>query len=86
MTGLGVDFIVDTGNTFSEDYSPETPYDEVPILMSEGKSHGYHRKLYDNEILITADTMVILSDEILGKPHDREDAQRMLHEIGRVHV
>lgn len=86
MAGLNIDFIVDTGNTFSESYSPDTPYNEVPVLMSEGKSLGFHRPLADDEILITADTMVILSDEILGKPHGREDAVRMLRDLsGREH-
>lgn len=86
MAGLNIDFIVDTGNTFSESYSPDTPYDEVPVLMSEGKSLGFHRPLADDEILVTADTMVILSDEILGKPHGHEDAVRMLRDLsGREH-
>ena len=86
MAGLDVEFTVDTGNNFSESYSPDTPFDEVPVLMSEGKSLGFHRQLSDDEILITADTMVILSDEILGKPHNREDATRMLRDLsGREH-
>ena len=32
MAGLNIDFIVDTGNSFSESYSPDTPYDEVPVF------------------------------------------------------
>ncbi len=60
--------------------------------MSEGKSRGFHRPLEADEILITADTMVILPaeegrpGEILGKPKDREDACRMLRDLsGRRH-
>jgi len=78
LTGLDIPFEVDTLNDFDEKYSPDTPYDMVPVLMSEGKSRGFHRPLEDDEILITADTMVILSDRILGKPHSREDAVSML--------
>ena len=92
LAGLNIDFEVDTKNDFNECFSPDTPYDEVPRLMSIGKSHGFHRPLAENEILITADTMVILppSDgrpgEILGKPKDREDAIRMLRDLsGREH-
>lgn len=86
MEGLNVEFTVDTENSFSEAYSPDTPYDEVPVLMSEGKSFGFHRQLAEDEILVTADTMVILSDEILGKPHGRDEAVRMLHDLsGREH-
>ena len=92
LAGLNIDFEVDTLNDFDECFSPDTPYDEVPRLMSEGKSHGFHRPLSDEEILITADTMVILPPtenrpgEILGKPKDRDDALRMLRDLsGREH-
>ena len=92
LKGLDIDFTVDTGNHFEEHFGPEVPYDAVPRLMSEGKSHGFHRPLLDHEILITADTMVILPPadgrpgEILGKPKDRADACRMLRDLsGRGH-
>ncbi len=92
LKGLDIDFEVDTGNNFQEHFGPEIPYDQVPRLMSEGKSLGFHRPLKEKEILITADTMVILPPdgnrpgEILGKPKDREDAIRMLRDLsGREH-
>ncbi len=92
LSGLNIDFEVDTRNDFNECFDPGTPFDEVPVLMSEGKSAGFHRPLADDEILITADTMVILpptgsrEGEILGKPRDREDAVRMLRDLsGRGH-
>ena len=87
LKGLDLDFEVDTGNNFQEHFGPEVPYDQVPRLMSEGKSLGFHRPLKEKEILITADTMVILPPdgnrpgEILGKPKDREDAIRMLRDL-----
>lgn len=92
LKGLDIDFTVDTGNSFNECFDPSTPYDEVPVLMARGKSHGFHRPLSDDEILITADTMVILPPEdgrpgeILGKPSGRDDAVRMLRDLsGRSH-
>ncbi|MBQ3766834.1 MAG: septum formation protein Maf [Bacteroidales bacterium] len=92
LSGLNIDFEVDTENNFNECFNQDIPFDEVPRLMSVGKSHGFHRPLADNEILITADTMVILPPsegrpgEILGKPRDREDAIRMLRDLsGREH-
>lgn len=92
LKGLDIDFTVDTGNNFTESVPEGTPYDQVPVLMAEGKSAGFHRPLEDNEILITADTMVILPPEggrpgaILGKPKDAEDAARMLRDLsGRKH-
>ena len=86
LEGMCIDFTVDTGNTFTETVEDGIPYQEVPVRMSEGKSLGFHRPLEENEILITSDTMVILSEEILGKPADRADAIRMLHDLsGRAH-
>ena len=92
LAGLNIDFEVDGRNDFNECFSPDTPYDEVPRLMSVGKSHGFHRPLGPDEILITADTMVILPPtedrpgEILGKPKDPDDAVRMLRDLsGRKH-
>lgn len=78
LAGLDIDFEVDTRNSFEESYSPDTPHRQIPVLMSEGKSHGFHRVLKDNEILITSDTMVLCRDKVLGKPHSREEATDML--------
>ena len=86
LAGLDIDFTVDTGTSFVEEYSPDTPHVKVPELMSEGKSLGFHRELADDEILVTSDTMVLCETEILGKPHDRADAVRMLGLLsGREH-
>ena len=88
LKGLDIDFDVDTKNNFKESFTADIPFEDVPRLMSEGKSAGFHRPLLENEILITADTMVILpGKEILGKPRDRQDAFRMLRDLsGRSHL
>ncbi len=92
IKGLNLDFEIDTLNDFQEHFAPDTPFSEVPRLMSEGKSLGFHRPLKKGEILITADTMVILPaseghpGEILGKPASLADAKRMLGDLsGRMH-
>ena len=86
LSAMDIPFTVDTGNTFDESWSSDTPHEKVPELMSEGKSFGLHRKLADNEILVTSDTMVLCGTEILGKPKDRDDAIRMLKLLsGRGH-
>lgn len=92
LAGLNIEFEVDTQNHFEECYSPDTPHRKVPEVLAEGKSHGFHRELEENEILITSDTMVLCIDEgcghspILGKPHSREEAVRMLKLLsGREH-
>ena len=81
LAGLGIGFTVDTGNTFEEIAPEGMPYQELPEYMAKGKSHGFHRELQSGEILITADTMVLCSDEIMGKPKDREDAVRMIQKL-----
>ena len=86
LAALGIDFTVDTGTSFVEEYSPDTPHTKVPELMSLGKSLGFHRELEPDEILVTSDTMVLCGTEILGKPADRAEAARMLRLLsGREH-
>ena len=86
LAGLNIDFEVDTRNNFEERFDPATPHAEVPALMARGKSHGFYRELAKDEILITADTMVLLGGVILGKPHSREEAVAMLEMLsGREH-
>jgi len=91
LSSMNVEFTVDTGNSFEESFDPSTPHEKVPVLMSEGKSLGFHRPLGEDEILITADTMVLCHGDsahspILGKPHSREEAVRMLRLLsGREH-
>ena len=81
LAGLGVEFTVDTQNTFEEIAPEGLPYTQYPEYMAKGKSHGFHRELLPDEILITADTMVLCSDEIMGKPKDRDDAIRMVQKL-----
>ena len=64
LTGLGVEFTVDTGNTFEETKEPDREPAMVPVDMSLGKSHGFHRQLEEGEILITADTVEEIEDRI----------------------
>ena len=86
LAGLNLDFTVDTGNTFEEVYSPDTPHEKIPEVLAEGKSYGFHRTLYNDEILITSDTLVLCRDRVMGKPHSREEAVDMLKYLsGREH-
>ena len=83
---LGIEFVVDTGNTFEEVYSEDTPQESIPEVLAEGKSLGFHRELSENEILITSDTLVLCEGRVMGKPRDREDAVDMLKALsGKSH-
>ena len=80
LAGLGLEFTVE-----ATPGAPET-YDEIPSSLAVSKSEGFHRPLKPGEILITADTVVICGEDILGKPADRDAAARMLRELsGRTH-
>lgn len=86
LAALDINFTVDTGNTFSEEFEEGTLACKVPELMAKGKSHGFHRQLSPSEILITADTVVIIDGKVLGKPHSEEEAVSMLASLsGRSH-
>lgn len=75
----------DSGLTFraisidvEEIYPAELPAEQVAEYLSQLKSNGYAEQLTDNEILITADTVVLLGDKILGKPTDEANSREML--------
>ena len=81
LKGLDIDFAIDTKNNFAEEWYKELPHTQVPEFLAKGKSKGFHRELADNEILITADTMVLCNKNILGKPKDDKDAFDMLMQL-----
>ena len=67
---------------------PEMPLKKVAEYLSRQKSQAFtDEELPENYLLITADTVVIAENEILGKPADRDDALRMLRLLsGKTHV
>lgn len=68
-------------------YPADLAAEEVPVYLSQLKSRVYPEALAPNDILLTADTVVVLNGEVLGKPRDREDAVEMLHRLsGRRHT
>lgn len=78
LKGMGVKFVTLTKET-REDY-PEMPFEKVPEYLSRQKSLAFtDDELPEGFLLITADTVVIADNEILGKPKDRADAIRMMH-------
>ena len=87
LRGLGIEFEIDTRSNTDEKYDPELPKAQVAEFLSRLKSEGFHRPLTDNELLITADTVVCIDNQVLGKPKDRADAVQMLQSLsGRSHT
>jgi septum formation protein len=86
LRGMGVGFEILTKET-PENYPADLPLDEVPKYLSLQKSLAFkNSELPADYLLITSDTVVICEGEILGKPKDREDAERMLRMLsGKTH-
>ncbi len=84
LAGLDVDFVVKVLPDVSEAYPENLEVARVPQFIAKEKAEAY--KVVPGELLITADTVVVLGNEVLGKPRDEADAVRMLTELsGRTH-
>ena len=87
MTGCGLPYELAPKYDCEEIYPEDLPAEEVPLYLSRLKSETYPAPLAPNDILLTADTVVVLDNEVLGKPHGRDDALRMLGKLsGRRHT
>jgi len=86
LKGLNIDFEVRTMPDIDETFPAALPPAEVPLYIALQKAKAYEASMGDDELIITADTVVILDNEILGKPEDRDDAITMLQRLsGRRH-
>lgn len=84
LKGLDLDFEVRVKRGVGEKYPKGIPVESVSEYISREKADAYD--MSDDEILLTADTVVILDGEIMGKPDDAEAARAMLHKLsGRSH-
>ena len=73
----GFDFEINTLEV-EESYPADLPVVEVPEYLAIKKAKGNRSLLSDDQIMITADTVVIYENEIFGKPRDASDAYNML--------
>ena len=64
-----------------ECYPADLAADKVAEYLSQLKSNAYPHALGEKDILLTADTVVILGDKILGKPHSEEEAVEMISSL-----
>ncbi len=86
LRGLDIAFDVRVQSDIAEDYPADTAPADVAAYISREKANAYKDTIAENELVITADTVVIVGNEILGKPHDDAEAKEMLHKIsGRKH-
>ncbi len=86
MQEAGFDFIVSDLHSVEEKYPNGLDKYEIPIYLAELKSNAYSKSLEEDEILITADTIVWLQNRLIGKPKNPEDAFRILKKLaGNMH-
>lgn len=64
-----------------ETYPDRLPFEEIPRYIATHKAEAYFPSLEPNTLLITADTLVFLKDQVLGKPKDGEEAKAMLQRL-----
>lgn len=86
LAGLDLQFEVRVLQGIDESYPADLPTSKIAEFISKKKADAYVETMADDELVITADTVVILGNEVMGKPHDEADAKRMLGELsGRTH-
>ena len=76
----GFHFEVKTQDT-PEDYPDTLPAEQVAPYLAEKKAAAAAGLIGEGEVLLTADSVVILNGKIYEKPQDRADAQRILREL-----
>ena len=78
LRAAGIEYRLASKFECDESYPATLPTEEVAPYLSKLKSHAYPEQLRYNELLITADTVVVLGNEVLGKPRDAKEAREIL--------
>lgn len=85
MSGLDIPFTAISIDA-DESYPSHLKAGDIPAFISRAKAQAYLPLLREDELLITADTIVWLDGQMLGKPHNEADAVAMLHRLsGKTH-
>ncbi len=83
---LGLTFSTRVLKGIDESYPSGLDAEDIAVYISKKKADAYRETIADNELVITADTVVVCGCTALGKPHDADEACRMLRELsGKVH-
>ncbi len=83
---MGVNFKVRTLFGIDESYPDSLRGEDIVCYISRNKAKAYQSSMAPNELLITADTIVYVDGEVMGKPKNAEQAKEMLHKLsGKTH-
>ncbi len=86
LSGLGISYEVKTMPDIDESFPEGLAEVEIPVYIARSKADAYRPLMNDDELIITADTIVWLDGEVMGKPSDEIDARRMLRALsGQTH-
>lgn len=84
LSAMEIDFEVRMQDGIDESYPEGLGMTAIPEYISNQKAAAYN--ISDDELLITADTIVYLDGEVLGKPAESQEACEMLTKLsGRTH-
>ena len=86
LTKAGFEFTTEAKDT-EESYPVDMPHTEVAAFLAEKKAKAFAEdEKYTNKIILTADTTVLIDNELLEKPQNEEEAFSMLSKLsGRAH-
>ena len=83
---MGVNFKVRTLFGIDESYPDSLRGEDIVCYISRNKAKAYQSSIAPNDLLITADTIVYVDGEVMGKPKNAEQAKEMLHKLsGKTH-
>lgn len=86
LAGLDLDFEVRVIPGIDESYPEDMPVGEIAEYIASKKADAYKSLIKGNDLVLTADTVVILGDKVLGKPANLDDAKGMLRLLsGKTH-
>ena len=78
LEGLGLSFTVKCIDGIDESYPESLPAEETALFIAKKKSEAYKGLTDSGHLIITADTVVVCNDMVLGKPSNKNEAKKML--------
>lgn len=86
LSGLNLEYTVRVLPDIDESYPDTLKGEDIPMYISREKAEAYRNSMAEDELIITADTVVCINEKVLGKPQTLEEAKEMLRELsGKTH-
>jgi septum formation protein len=81
LRGLDIRFEVKTTAGIDESYPDDLKGEQIPVFIAEKKADAFEKLLDKNDVLITADTIVLIDGTVYGKPTSKDNARMMLQNL-----